>query len=104
MGNKVSNDAKVRINTMVRTNNGFEIADVDLKLRGPGDLSGTQQSGVLNMKIADLSQDSAILVAARNEVKDLLAEDPDLNKSEHKALKFHLDQEKKGKLDWKLIS
>jgi len=64
-GLKVSADSKTRLETMVRTNDGFEIAEVDLKLRGPGDISGTQQSGALNMKIADLMKDQSILVAAR---------------------------------------
>jgi ATP-dependent DNA helicase RecG len=64
--NKLSNNSKTRMDTMVRTNDGFEIAEVDLKLRGPGDLMGTQQSGVLNLQIADLVKDRDILNLARN--------------------------------------
>ncbi len=103
-GNKVSKDAKVRLETMVRTQNGFEIADVDLKLRGPGDLAGTQQSGVLNLKIADLAQDSGILMAARDSVKEILKEDSDLNNSENYRLKTLLQKKNSNDLDWKLIS
>ncbi|PJC61746.1 MAG: ATP-dependent DNA helicase RecG, partial [Flavobacteriales bacterium CG_4_9_14_0_2_um_filter_32_27] len=65
-GNKLSADGKLRMETMVRTNDGFEIAEVDLKLRGPGDIQGTQQSGLLNLKLADLAKDGQILQAARN--------------------------------------
>jgi hypothetical protein len=64
-GYKLSSDTRTRLETMVRTNNGFEIADVDLQLRGPGDLTGTQQSGVMDLMIADLAKDGAILAAAR---------------------------------------
>ena len=64
---------------MVRTNDGFEIAEVDLKLRGPGDLMGTQQSGILELKIADIIKDNAILQYARQLALTLLEEDPELN-------------------------
>ncbi|HMT30705.1 MAG TPA: ATP-dependent DNA helicase RecG, partial [Bacteroidia bacterium] len=64
-GNKLSTDAKLRMSTMVRTNDGFEIAEVDMKLRGPGDIAGTMQSGVMNLQIADLVKDGAILETAR---------------------------------------
>jgi len=76
--NKLTNDAKTRMATMVKTNDGFEIAEVDLGLRGPGDLMGTQQSGVLNLKIADIVQDTAILKRAREEAIVLLSNDPNL--------------------------
>ena len=75
---KLSADARVRIDTMVRTNNGFEIADTDLKLRGPGDLMGTQQSGVVDLKIADLGKDGAILQLAREKAGEILTKDKDL--------------------------
>src|SRR5690606_11374381 len=65
-GNKLSKEGRRRLETMVQTNDGFEIAEVDLELRGPGDISGTQQSGVLDMKIADLAKDQQILAEARN--------------------------------------
>src|SRR5690606_10180476 len=67
-GSKLSKDSKLRLETMVRTNDGFEIAEVDLQLRGPGDLSGTQQSGVLDLKLADLTTDQQLLTEVRNRV------------------------------------
>lgn len=76
---KLSADAKTRLQTMVETTDGFKIAEVDLKLRGPGNMMGTQQSGVLNLKIADVVKDTAILTTARNAAFDLLTEDPDLS-------------------------
>src|SRR5690606_34290765 len=75
---KLTKESKLRLETMVRTNNGFEIADMDLKLRGPGDLMGTQQSGVLDLLIADLGKDGKILQAARDAAIVLLNEDPEL--------------------------
>ena len=70
-GYKLSKDARTRLETMVRTNNGFEIADIDLKLRGPGDLMGTQQSGVLDLLIADLAKDGRILSETRAAAQQL---------------------------------
>src|SRR5690606_38041716 len=78
-GDKLGNDARARVETMVRTNDGFEIAEVDLRLRGPGDLMGTQQSGLPELKIADLVQDAGLLQAARKAAKRLLDVDPDLH-------------------------
>ncbi len=75
---KLTNDAKTRLNTMVETTDGFKIAEVDLRLRGPGNLMGTQQSGVLNLKIADIIRDSDVLKMARYAAQDLLSEDPNL--------------------------
>ncbi len=95
-GNKLSNDGKQRIETMVRTNNGFEISETDLQLRGPGDLAGTQQSGVLDLKIADLATDQVILKEARNTVMSIFEEDPNLDFPENKLLKFHLEQGQSG--------
>jgi ATP-dependent DNA helicase RecG len=77
---KLSEEGKIRLKTMVETTDGFNIAEVDLKLRGPGNLMGTQQSGVLNLKIADVVKDSQILVAARNTAISLLQEDSNLSK------------------------
>tara|TARA_Y100001933_G_scaffold265173_1_gene336351 strand:+ start:1115 stop:3283 length:2169 start_codon:yes stop_codon:yes gene_type:complete len=82
-GHKLSEDAKTRLQTMVSTNDGFEIAEVDLKLRGPGDLMGTQQSGMLNLKIADIVKDNQILKTARYHAIQLLKEDPRLEKAEN---------------------
>lgn len=77
---KLTSDAKTRLETMVSTNDGFKIAEVDLKLRGPGDLMGTQQSGILNMKIADIVKDAALLKKAREVAHQILTEDPNLSK------------------------
>ncbi|MCL4135338.1 UNVERIFIED_CONTAM: hypothetical protein GTU68_016046 [Idotea baltica] len=84
---KLSAEAKTRLKTMVETTDGFKIAEVDLKLRGPGNLMGTQQSGVLNLKIADVVKDSKILVAARNTAIALLQEDSNLSKPENSMIK-----------------
>ena len=86
-GHKLSEDSKTRMETMVRTNDGFEIAEVDLKLRGPGDLMGKQQSGVLNLQIADIVKDRAILERARHEAIKLLKKDPALNEEAHQKVK-----------------
>ena len=82
-GNKISSDGKTRLQTMVDTNDGFEIAEVDLKLRGPGDMMGTKQSGILDFKIADIIKDNKILLFARKEVDQLLIDDFELSKSEN---------------------
>ena len=101
---KLSADAKKRIDTMVRSSDGFEIADVDLKLRGPGNLMGTQQSGVLNLKIANLVQDTKILESARNAAIELLSDDPSLSKPENQNLsKVYSNFVKKSNL-WSNIS
>lgn len=101
---KVSKDARVRIETMVRTTNGFEIADVDLKLRGPGDLMGTQQSGILDLLIADLSKDAIILQTARQAATELLEKDPKLDLSENILIKNHIRSQKKSAVNWSRIS
>jgi len=101
---KLSAESKVRIETMVRTNNGFEIAETDLKLRGPGDLMGTQQSGLLDLAIADLSKDQAILQHARNEAIAILAKDPELNLPENKTIRTQVDSIKKTAVNWSRIS
>jgi ATP-dependent DNA helicase RecG len=89
--NKLSDDAKKRLGTMVETNNGFEIAETDLKLRGPGDIEGTQQSGIpFDLKIASLGKDDEILKYARTVANELLEEDPELEKAEHQILKEQL--------------
>ncbi|WNH12136.1 DUF559 domain-containing protein [Thalassobellus suaedae] len=83
---KLSSDSKTRLETMVRTNDGFEIAEVDLRLRGPGDIMGTQQSGVLNLKIADIIKDNDILQSARHYAKKTLHNDPSLTSKENEAI------------------
>ncbi|TJZ62056.1 ATP-dependent DNA helicase RecG [Sphingobacterium olei] len=85
-GNKLSKDGRQRLQTMVRTNDGFEIAEVDLRLRGPGDISGTQQSGVLDMKIANLASDQAVLTEARATVIEIFNEDPSLSSEKNRLL------------------
>lgn len=88
---KLNEKSRERIQTMVGTNDGFRIADVDLRLRGPGDLIGVQQSGVLDLKIADLGQDEKILQAAREAAKQVIQEDPMLIHPEHSGIKAQLD-------------
>ena len=85
-GQKLSSDAKFRLKTMVQTQNGFEIADADLKLRGPGDIMGTRQSGLLDLKLADLSKDAKILQYARQVAQEILADDPELTHDDHVAV------------------
>lgn len=101
---KLNNDTKTRLDTMVRTNDGFEIAEVDLKLRGPGDIMGTQQSGVLNLQIADLVKDRDILQLARNYALKLLKDDPQMNKNEHLTLRHVFLELSKKKNIWNYIS
>lgn len=101
---KLTKEARMRIDTMVRTNNGFEISETDLKLRGPGDLMGTQQSGVLDLLIADLAKDSKILELARNTAIDILRTDPQLQLSQHANIARHLMSLKKNIVNWSRIS
>ncbi len=101
---KLSADSKLRMATMVRTNNGFEIADTDLKLRGPGDLMGTQQSGLLDLLIADLGKDGHILVQAREAAVEVLENDEELKNPEHRPVKVHIDSLRKTVVNWGRIS
>ncbi len=101
---KLSSDSKIRLETMCQTNDGFEIAEVDLKLRGPGDIMGKQQSGVLNLQIADLVRDKDILLVARNEALKLLKKDPSLLLPEHQNLKTVFIELTKKKNIWNYIS
>jgi ATP-dependent DNA helicase RecG len=104
-GNKLTSDARTRIQTMVNTNDGFEISEVDLKLRGPGDIEGTQQSGIpLDLKIANLGKDSQILQYARNVAEELLENDPKLEKPENYVLKKNIEQKWKYEFNWSQIS
>lgn len=103
-GNKLSADTKVRMETMVRTNDGFELSEVDLKLRGPGDLMGKQQSGVLNLQIADLVKDQEILQYARHYAIEVLKEDPNLDKPEYNITKKVLQELNTKKTIWNYIS
>lgn len=101
---KLSADSKTRMETMVHTNDGFEIAEVDLKLRGPGDLMGKQQSGVLNLQIADIVKDKDILLLARHHALKILKDDSSLNKPENLTIKtVYLELTKKKNI-WNYIS
>lgn len=101
---ELSKDSRIRLETMVRTNDGFEIADVDLKLRGPGDLMGTQQSGVADLLIADLSKDAPILTMARDAASLLITEDPDLSQPHHAMVLKQIKSQKKHQVNWSRIS
>jgi len=103
-GQKLSNDSKTRMETMCRTNDGFEIAEVDLKLRGPGDIMGTQQSGVLNLQIADLVRDRDILQLARQYAIKILKDDAPLARPEHAAMRNAFLEISKKKNIWNYIS
>jgi ATP-dependent DNA helicase RecG len=83
---ELSNDARLRLKTMTETADGFKIAEVDLKLRGPGELEGTSQSGILDLRIADITSDTAIIESARNDAKELLSQDVNLEKAQHQSL------------------
>lgn len=102
-GSKLGKDSKLRLDTMVRTNDGFEIAEVDLQLRGPGDLAGTQQSGVLDLKLADLTTDQALLTTVRNIVINIFETDPELANPENSRLRDYLSQAEPG-IGWEKIS
>jgi ATP-dependent DNA helicase RecG len=101
---KIGAEARTRIETMVRTNNGFEIAETDLKLRGPGDLLGTQQSGALDLLIADLGKDGALIQEARECATAILAEDPDLEIPKNRVIKTQVESMHANALNWSRIS
>lgn len=103
-GHKLSAEAKTRLETMVRTDDGFEIAEVDLKLRGPGDIMGTQQSGVLNLRIADIVKDSEILALARSYAFEILKKDPNLSSNENLPVRNTYVQLAKYRNIWNYIS
>tara|TARA_B110000858_G_C17622054_1_gene389437 strand:- start:312 stop:812 length:501 start_codon:yes stop_codon:yes gene_type:complete len=103
-GNKVSQEGKTRLETMVASSDGFEIAEVDLKLRGPGDLMGTQQSGVLQLKIADIVKDAALLKKAREVAVTVLKSDPSLDSIENKPILLAYRALVKHKNIWNYIS
>ena len=90
---------------MVRTNDGFEIAEVDMKLRGPGDIEGTQQSGIgFDLKIANLGKDGKILQLARDVATEIINNDPLLQNEENKVLRKNLLESKSTEFDWSFIS
>ena len=102
---KLGAESRKRIETMVATNDGFEIAEADMKLRGPGDIEGTQQSGMaFDMKIANLAKDGQILQYARDIANDILNDDPALGKPENNLLRKQLIALRKNHLNWSSIS
>lgn len=101
---KQSADSRTRIDTLVRTNDGFEIAETDLKLRGPGDLMGTQQSGALDLLIADLGKDQVVLQQAREAAIEVLNSDPDLKQPANSVIRQQIDSMRKTVVNWSRIS
>jgi ATP-dependent DNA helicase RecG len=103
-GQKLSKESKIRMETMEQTNDGFEIAEVDLKLRGPGDLLGTQQSGVLDLKVADISKDQQLVVYTRTIAQNLLQDDYEIIKEENYPMRRRISKILKSKPNWGQIS
>jgi ATP-dependent DNA helicase RecG len=103
-GYKLSEDARTRMETMVRTSNGFEIAEVDLRLRGPGDIAGTQQSGITDLRIADLIKDQQIMTFSRDIAEKLLNDDSELSKPSNAPILAEINRIKKAKPYWGRIS
>ncbi|MEG0796528.1 MAG: ATP-dependent DNA helicase RecG [Odoribacter sp.] len=102
---KISNDSRKRIETMTATNDGFEIAEVDLKLRGPGDMEGTQQSGLTcSLKIANLGKDALILNEASRIANEILSKDPDLETEENRCFAMQIKRLFKTRITWRYIS
>jgi ATP-dependent DNA helicase RecG len=103
-GQKLSKESKIRMETMEGTNDGFEIAEVDLKLRGPGDLLGTQQSGVLDLKVADISKDQQLVVYARTIAQNLIQDDVGILRDENFPIRRRISKILKSKPNWGQIS
>jgi len=103
-GKKRSQEAQTRLQTMVQTNDGFEIAEVDLRLRGPGDLMGTQQSGVLQLKIADILKDQDILKTARFYAQKIVEADPEMEAVNHMRIRQTYAKIMTHKNIWNYIS
>lgn len=102
-GYKLGADSRLRMETMVRTNDGFEISEVDLKLRGPGDIEGTQQSGVMDLKLANLAQDGQILHVARQAAQSVLDEDVNFELEKNKVFERQLVLQQKNRPNWSKI-
>ena len=103
-GNKTTNDSKIRINTMVKSNDGFEIAEKDLEIRGPGNLMGTQQSGIIPLKIVNLVNDKNMISSIRNYVKKILASDQNLTKKQNTVILNTYKHLNKNNDIWNYIS
>ena len=102
-GYKLGPDSRLRMETLTRTNDGFEISEVDLKLRGPGDLEGTQQSGVMDLKLANLASDGHILQLARQAAQSILDEDAELTLEKNNVYQQQLIIEQKSKTNWSRV-
>jgi ATP-dependent DNA helicase RecG len=102
-GYKLGAESRLRMETMVRTNDGFEISEVDLKLRGPGDIEGTQQSGVMDLKLANLAQDGQIVQLARQAAQTILDEDVNLEMPKNKVYVELLQRQDKSRQNWSKI-
>ena len=102
-GSKINKEARERLETMSSTNDGFKIAEKDLELRGPGDIEGTRQSGLLNFKLANILEDRVLLEKARDHVENLLSRDPELSEKENECIKIYLSS-LQGKTPWSKIS
>ena len=103
-GDKLSDDARRRMEAMVSTTDGFKIAELDMKLRGWGDMMGVRQSGMADLKIADLTRDADIMAASREAAQKILFNDPDLREPHHEILRRSYDVVMKGKALWGYIS
>lgn len=103
-GHKLSTEGRTRLKTMVDTTDGFKIAEVDLELRGPGDLMGTRQSGALDLLVSDLVKDGEILKTARIAAQEILKDDPGLDKLAHQMIRRHIDSFSKNAVNWGRIS
>ncbi len=101
---KLGSEARTRMETMVETNDGFKISEVDLQLRGPGDIEGTQQSGLLDLHIADIAKDQAILQLARATVIAIMASDPELSQLMHHVILRELSARQIGRTVWSKIA
>ena len=101
---KISKTARERLEVICKSNDGFAIAEADLKLRGPGDIAGTRQSGAYEFKAANLVEDQAILRTARSFAEEIVTRDPNLQLPEHASLGAYLTTEYKYKQDWSRIS
>ncbi|MBQ1819728.1 MAG: ATP-dependent DNA helicase RecG, partial [Bacteroidales bacterium] len=101
---ELSNEGRKRLDAMVETNDGFEIANFDLQLRGPGDIQGTRQSGMLDFKIADLTKDEKLVAYTRSYAQQILEKDPDLSLPEHARLAETLQKLMQRDTNWSVIS
>jgi ATP-dependent DNA helicase RecG len=101
---KLSENAKTRIKALTNSSDGFEISNIDLKIRGPGNMMGTQQSGVLDLKFTDLTKDSDIISQTRFLAKKIIKDDPELKKQTNKAIFLHIKKNKNNNINWSRVS